>query len=102
MNGKTNKKMKTITTALIIGFFLAFGSCTTTQKDSPNETGQQETSQARITDVSSKQFRELLNKKDGIILDVRTLDETSQGHIEGARFIDFYDPGFEQKINLMQ
>ena len=94
--------MKTITTALIAGLLLTFGSCTEAQKDNLNITVQKQTSQASITDVSSKQFWELLNKEDGIILDVRTPDETARGHIEGASFIDFYDPGFEQKINLMQ
>ncbi len=94
--------MKTILTALFIGLFLAFSSCTEAQKDNPNETEQQETSQARIIDVSVEQFRELVNKRDDILLDVRTPNETARGHIEGASFIDFYDPGFEQKINLMQ
>jgi rhodanese-related sulfurtransferase len=55
-----------------------------------------------INNVSVKQFQELISKKDGIILDVRTKNETDRGHLKDASFVDFYSPDFESKINLMQ
>ena len=32
------------------------------------------------------------------ILDVRTPEEYAQGHIEGATLVDFYEPGFADRI----
>ena len=38
---------------------------------------------------------------NSIVLDVRTPEETSAGHIEGAEFADFYNPEFMTQINNM-
>lgn len=61
-----------------------------------------ENSEGTINNVSVAQFKELISKKDGIILDVRTKGETDRGHIKDASFVDYYSPDFESKINLMQ
>lgn len=53
-------------------------------------------------DVPADEFRILAEKGDGIILDVRTPDEVSQGHLPGASVLNFYDDDFERKLNLMR
>lgn len=93
--------MKILSTALISITLLAFSSCTDAQKAGQDET-HQEISRSGIINVSVHQFSKLIAKGDGIILDVRTHEETAQGHIEGASFIDIFDTRFEQKINLME
>ena len=43
----------------------------------------------------------ILNDKDIIVLDVRTLEEINAGYIPNSTFIDYYDKNFENKINLI-
>jgi rhodanese-related sulfurtransferase len=38
-------------------------------------------------------------KKDFILLDIRTPQEYAQGRIPGARMLDFYDASFSQKLS---
>jgi rhodanese-related sulfurtransferase len=40
-------------------------------------------------------------KKKNVILDIRTPEETAEGHIEGATFIDFLGGDFEQEISKL-
>lgn len=47
-------------------------------------------------------FEAKLSESNGILLDVRTEEEISQGHIPGASFINLYDENFNQKINFIQ
>lgn len=39
--------------------------------------------------------------ENSVVLDVRTPEETAEGHIEGADFADFYNPEFMTQINNM-
>lgn len=55
-----------------------------------------------IKNVTPEEFKALVDKGEGIILDVRTPQETSQGHIENASLVNVYDEDFVNKINLMQ
>ena len=50
-------------------------------------------------DISVREAQALLaNPPDGlIILDVRTPQEFREGHLAGARNMDFFGPGFEQE-----
>jgi len=41
------------------------------------------------------------NNSDFVILDVRTKDEFDSGHLENAVNLDFYSPGFTEKIKEM-
>lgn len=41
-----------------------------------------------ITNINAKQFKSMIDKKDGILLDTRTSTEFSSGHIQGAILID--------------
>tara|TARA_B100000508_G_scaffold20017_1_gene13578 strand:- start:1674 stop:2339 length:666 start_codon:yes stop_codon:yes gene_type:complete len=55
-----------------------------------------------ISNVGVEEFRKLIGSNNGIILDVRTPEEVAGGYIEGASFINYYDPDFKRKIGLMQ
>ena len=46
-------------------------------------------------DEAAKELRE---RKDIVILDLRTSEEFKAGHIAGAKNIDFLDSGFAQKL----
>ena len=55
-----------------------------------------------IQDVNAVEFNKLINTEQGIILDVRTLDEVNAGHIEDATNINFYASDFTAKLNLIR
>jgi rhodanese-related sulfurtransferase len=40
-------------------------------------------------------------KKKNVILDIRTPEETAEGYIEGAEFINFLGDDFEQELNKL-
>tara|TARA_B100001758_G_scaffold105218_1_gene90111 strand:+ start:26203 stop:26805 length:603 start_codon:yes stop_codon:yes gene_type:complete len=44
----------------------------------------------------------MINKRDGIIIDVRTSKEFSSGHIFDATNIDYYSEQFLEKLNLVR
>ena len=48
------------------------------------------------------EFQKAIEREGGIILDVRTPHEFSNGTIENASIIDFYDQDFESKIRKIQ
>jgi rhodanese-related sulfurtransferase len=72
---------------------LTFSSCGGTSKPVSQE---QQT--ALVKDVSPDEFKKLMDEKPGIVLDVRTPGEISQGKIPGAVEIDIMAPGFEDKV----
>lgn len=43
-------------------------------------------------------MREHEGRKDFLLLDVRTVEEFRQGHIEGARQLDYYAPDFTERF----
>ena len=51
----------------------------------------------KVLDISAVDFSSKIITNPGIILDVRTVDEINNGHIENASFIDFYDENFNEK-----
>jgi len=52
--------------------------------------------------VDAVKFKEQIAKGDAILLDVRTPQEYSRGHIAGSTAINIADPAFVTKINLLQ
>ena len=92
---------KTLTICLLAGTLFTQYACSEEKKTDNNTINSQVVQQASVIDVDAAEFKKLIEKEDGIILDVRTEGETSQGYIKGARFIDFYDKEFEQKIKLL-
>jgi thioredoxin 1 len=81
------KKIKLLLSALIL--FAAFAI------------GQAQPQAPFIKNVDAKTFKGLAESGKGITLDVRTPEEVAGGYINNASTINFYDPDFEKKINLM-
>ena len=92
--------------SLIIISAVLFSSCGNSQTD----TSKQETpiekavpqAEKFIKNVDAATFKDLIEKEDGIVLDVRTPEEVANGHIPNASTINIYDEDFEAKINMMQ
>jgi rhodanese-related sulfurtransferase len=58
---------------------------------------------AEPKNVTPDEAEKLINsRKDLIILDVRTEDEFSAGHIKGAKNLSFLDDDFEQKLKEVE
>ena len=97
---KTRKK-NAIWFATIIALSLFVVAYTIPQNKDSESITRTENTEGSIFNVSVKQFQELIDKGDGIILDVRTKGETDRGHIKDASFVDYYSADFQNKINLM-
>jgi thioredoxin 1 len=58
---------------------------------------------SQITEnIEAPQFQKIINKIDGIILDVRTPQEFHSGHIKDATNIDFYADDFPDKLKIVR
>lgn len=67
----------------------------------PPDIGSTKFVENKFQNVNSSKFLELIQKGNGIILDVRTLAEAQQGHIPNAIVIDIYQKDFEEKIKAL-
>lgn len=52
--------------------------------------------------LNAKEFKQAIESRDVIILDVRTAQELSSGTISNSSFIDYYDEKFAEKVKLIQ
>lgn len=52
--------------------------------------------------INSSDFNHLVNTKEGIILDVRTPNEYTRGHIKNSTLIDISNPNFVERAMLLQ
>lgn len=81
-----------IYTAIVLITMICFGSCKSTSKNANTELP------SLAAPVS---FQRILSKtptNQKVLIDVRTLDEYRNGHIEYAINIDYYGNDFEEKI----
>ena len=53
---------------------------------------------AVVKNVTAAEFKTMMEKKKGILIDLRTPDEIKKGKIKGAEEIDFLAPDAETKI----
>ena len=51
--------------------------------------------------ITTEDANSILEAENAIILDVRTKDETSNGYIPNATFIDYYANDFDNKVKLI-
>jgi len=58
--------------------------------------------ETRIKNVNSAEFQKLIKKKNGILLDVRTLYEFEEGHIRGAYQLNYYAFSFKKTCYYYQ
>lgn len=82
--------MKTKSFLIIIISAFWFVSCTNGQESKT-------TVSSTYQDIKVNEVMQIAEKNQAIILDVRTPEEVSQGIIEGAVNINFYDNNFMQK-----
>ncbi len=54
-----------------------------------------------VQHVDPKQAEKLIANKSVVVLDVRTPEEFKQGHIAGAKNIDFQAPDFETRVDSL-
>jgi phage shock protein E len=81
-------KMRSFLKALIIlfAFFILPGSALDAQETAKKE------------NIGNRKFKKISNKKNVVIIDVRSSDEFNSGHIPGALNIDYEKPGFKDSI----
>lgn len=90
-------KLKSLYPLLLVVLFLS-NSYATGHYPEPKSYFQQ----ASIAqDVDARQFRKLAKKKNVVLIDVRTPEEYEEGHIKGARNIDYRDSDFRSNIDLL-
>lgn len=51
--------------------------------------------------ISPEKFSQEINKRDALLIDVRTPEEFNAGHIEGAQNINLHDESFTSNINKL-
>ena len=56
----------------------------------------------KVLDLESHQLVELIKENPGVLLDVRTPNEVSNGYLKNASFIDFYDEDFLEKASWIK
>jgi phage shock protein E len=81
--------MKNISLIIISMFFLA--ACANSQT-------QQKPS---VENVDALKFKQLVEAKKGIVIDVRTPEEFSEGYIPTATNIDIYNDDFETRVTKL-
>ncbi len=61
-----------------------------------------ETAETTVIDVSPEEALDLIGTVEGLlILDVRTPEEFSEGHVEGAVNVNYFDPDFEKQLSAL-
>jgi len=63
---------------------------------------QQRTGDAGVENVTAEAFQEKLQQIHGVLIDVRTPEEFTAGHIPSARLMNFHDPGFGTQVRTLQ
>lgn len=57
--------------------------------------------QESVKSINPSEFKKLITKKDGILLDVRTLYEFESGHIKDAGQLNYYSFSFKENLLLL-
>lgn len=81
----------------VIVFFSVVGvSCSEKNTEAENTVVSQD---VIAKDVDAAEFKELLESKNGVLLDVRTPEECAGGMIEGAKNVDYLSGDFENSVS---
>jgi rhodanese-related sulfurtransferase len=87
MNNKTTW-MKSVWTLMILTLFFAFPLVTIAQEGAPK--------------LNPSEFDVKAHKgRKSVILDIRTPEETAEGYIEGATFINWTGGNFEEEVSKL-
>ncbi len=104
------KKLKLAIVLLALTTSLTACNNSDTLKETAQDNGQnvteeasniEETTSQLAKDVEPEEFKNLLESKGGLLLDVRTPEEVAEGTIEGSKNIDFYKPTFKEEISKL-
>lgn len=92
---------------IIFALGIALGGIAFAQKPTdnqkPNAAAPQPQPKARVQDVSVAGAEKLLaERKDIVVLDVRTIEEYDMGHIPGAKNASFIDVEFDEQIKAFE
>lgn len=79
---------------------LGLNSCNQASKETSTQTNLEDT-ESFIKNVDSPTFKSLTESGNGIVLDVRTMGEFTQGHLPDAVIADIYQRDFIDKINQL-
>ncbi len=83
---------------LLISVF-SLAACAQNNKNQAPELATEQTAPIAMN-INTDEFARLMQeKKDAIILDIRTDEEVAAGFIEGKTQIDFYDAAFKDKVS---
>lgn len=94
--------MKTLSISyiLLISIF-SMAACAQNNKTAAPELATEKPASVAMN-INTDEFARLMQeKKDAIILDIRTDEEVAGGYIEGMMQIDFYDDSFKEKIAVL-
>lgn len=92
-------KYMSFTTILLSVFSLS--ACAESDQTIPGTPEAEQQVENMVQHVDALRFAEVI-KNGGVILDVRTPEEVSGGHIENASIINYHDPEFEKKAGMIQ
>ena len=89
------RTLSVVVLSILVGCTKAEGGTSASASPTKQEAG-------RVVHLSAQAFRKLSEQTRGIYLDVRTPAEVARGHVPNASVIDFYDPKFRVKVDLLQ
>jgi len=91
--------------ALLIFFAIISLTAVHAQTAREDESGQTQSSQKAVKEVGVEEARVIIDEKKGspgfVILDVRTGEEYTGGHIEGAKNVDFKSESFKDDVGKL-
>ena len=96
-------KSLVLTAVCMTGLSLTLVGCTQASSDTAAKAvSETVTSQFKVTHVDAIEARDLLEAKpQTVVLDIRTSKEIDKGYIEGAKFADFFEEDFAQKLTKL-
>ncbi len=85
--------------SILIAISINLTSC---KKKTTNNKQQTEITNTKfLKDVNPKEFKQIIDTEDVIILDVRTPQEVAKGNIKGSSMINYFDENFLDKLSLV-
>jgi len=102
MKHLTHKSL-VLTAVCMTGLSLALVGCTQASTDKTSETVSETVpSQFKVNHVDAVGARALLEARpETVVLDIRTPKEIDKGYIEGAKFADFFEDNFSEKLSKL-
>ena len=91
---------KTLLLLICVPLIFCCGEITNEKED--NKIIDKKVVQKVLEDVNTENFQQLIEKGDGIIIDVRTSQEFNSGHIIDATNIDFSSDDFTDKLKIVR